>query len=648
MTRPESLEFDAAKIPQELRNIPRWVMWRYVEQKKVNGSSTWAKLPFSTMGTRASTTKPSTWTTFDAAVDAYLGGNYSGIGLVLGNDVQGIDLDDHRDPATGELSELAMEILLRVSGYAEVSPSGTGIKIFTRGNLDRSRTDHEKGVELYCESRYFTVTGSVIEGHENLPSQVQDLSWLVSKVFDEKLRLTATTQQDAVDRALAFHKEPIDGWDLDRVMNELLPHLDPDSGYNAWLQVGQAMHHQGQGDHAWLEAWDEWSANSNKYRTSECDFKWTSFSKQRYNGGVITLATLLKRIKSQPGSASLAKPSGRFRLLSSEELAQQKPLNWIVKHVLPKTGLAIIYGQSGTGKSFLTLDLAFAVSGGAAEWFDQKINSCAVTYCALEGQAGMTKRVEAWEAHHKRRAPTGLRFIIQPFDLLEDDVVPSLAHAIAEVGTSGIIILDTLARAAPSIDENSSKEMGTVIQRAATLQEITGGLVLLVAHAGKDQKRGLRGHSSLFAAADVVIKVNRNGSQRGWELEKSKDDTDGYQYGFTLDKVMLGVDNDLETIQSCVVIRSSNLPTKVKRLSRTALMALKTLQEAVSECQFLGSDEIDGVHIDDWRKLYDQSCTADNAAAKQKSFYRARKALCESGIVRVVNDVYYIVDPSFS
>jgi hypothetical protein len=645
MTRPESLEFDAAKIPQALRNIPRWVMWRYVEQMTANGSSSWAKVPFSISGTRASTTKTNTWTTFDAVVDAYRGGNFSGIGLVLGNDVQGIDLDDHRNPVTGELSELAKEILLRVSGYAEVSPSGTGIKIFTRSNLDRSRANHNRGVELYCKSRYFTVTGAVIEGHENLPSNTQDLSWLVNKVFNEEPRSTTVYQKDEGDSAFAHHKEPLDGWNLDRVINELLPQLDPDSGHNDWLQVGQAMHHQSQGDPAWLEAWDEWSADSSKYKIGECVARWKSFRVQRYNGGVITLATLLKRTKSHHRLDSLAHTRGRFRLLSSEELAQQKPLNWIVKHVLPETGLAIIYGQSGTGKSFLTLDLACAVSGDAAEWFDQKINSCPVTYCALEGQAGMTKRVEAWEAHHKRRAPTGLRFIIQPFDLLEHDVVPSLAYAIAEVGTSGIIILDTLARAAPSVDENSSKEMGAVIQRAATLQEITGGLVLLVAHAGKDQNRGLRGHSSLFAAADVVIKVNRNGSQRGWELEKSKDDIDGYRYGFTLDKVLLGVDNDLENIESCVVIRSSNLPKKVKKLYGTNLLGLKTLQEAVSEAQFLESDENVGVHVDEWRKIYERSCTADNAAAKKKSFYRARKALCELEMVRVVNDVYFIVEP---
>jgi hypothetical protein len=364
MTRPKSLEFDAAKIPQELRNIPRWVMWRYVEQKKGNGSSTWAKLPFSTMGTRASTTKPSTWTTFDAAVDAYLGGNYSGIGLVLGNDVQGIDLDDHRDPVTGELSELAMEILLRVSGYAEVSPSGTGIKIFTRGNLERSRTDHGKGVELYCKSRYFTVTGSVIEGHENLPSQVQDLSWLVSKVFDEKLRLTATTQQDAGVRALAFHKEPIDGWDLDRVINELLPNLDPDSGYNDWLQVGQAMHHQGQGDVDWLDGWDEWSAGSIKYKTGECELKWKSFSKQRYDGGVISIATLIKRIKDERIKLTLGVQIERHPLLEFRDL--KNPPSAVPRYVIPNfiaEGLVVIAGAHGIGKTNAVLPLALVAAG---------------------------------------------------------------------------------------------------------------------------------------------------------------------------------------------------------------------------------------------------------------------------------------------
>jgi putative DNA primase/helicase len=89
-------------------------------------------------------------------------GDFDGIGMTLGADVQGIDLDDCRDPETGELNELAQEVLAKVDGYAEVSPSGTGIKLFAKTNLDGSRTKKEMGVELYREGRYFTVTGQAL------------------------------------------------------------------------------------------------------------------------------------------------------------------------------------------------------------------------------------------------------------------------------------------------------------------------------------------------------------------------------------------------------------------------------------------------------------------------------------------------------
>ena len=320
MTKPQALKLEAANIPPELRDIQRWVMWRNVEQQAANGTTTWAKVPFTVNGKYASSTNSNTWNNFDTVVDAYLEGGFSGIGLVLGADVQGIDLDDCRDPETGDLNDFANEVLNSVSGYAEVSPSGTGIKIFTISNLDRTRVNHNHGLELYCKDRYFTVTGSVIEGHTNLPSNSQDLSWLVSKVFNEELRSKITPTPDESELAFLHHKEPLDGWDLDRLINEVLPHLDPDSGYNDWLQVGQAMHHQGQGDHNWLEAWDEWSGNSNKYKTGECEFRWMSFSKQRYDGGVITLGTLIKRAKEERIRRDAQIPIERHPLLEFRDL----------------------------------------------------------------------------------------------------------------------------------------------------------------------------------------------------------------------------------------------------------------------------------------------------------------------------------------
>ena len=292
--------------------MDRWVLWKNVQRSKPNGEKVWAKMPLSAKGGAGSSTDAATWVSFGAAVDEYLLGDYDGIGIVLGGNLHGIDLDDCRDPVTGSLSELAQETLDRVEGYAEVSPSGTGLKIFTTTNLDGSRTKKEAGVELYKDGRYFTVTGHSINGHSSLPLLPQDLGWMVEKVWGDVLSAGA----DAGEDAFANLKSTLDGWDLERVVDEVLVHLDPDTGYGDWLKIGAALHHQSGGDPEWLDAWDNWSAASGKWVEGYCAEKWDSFSQQRSTGrGAITLASLLHITKDKREVAKLDKRDEAMRLV---------------------------------------------------------------------------------------------------------------------------------------------------------------------------------------------------------------------------------------------------------------------------------------------------------------------------------------------
>lgn len=70
----------------------------------------------------------------------------------MGDGYHGIDVDDCL--STGYRSPLADEVLTSTPGYAEVSPSGQGLKIITRTNLDRSLVKHEIGLECYTAGRY--------------------------------------------------------------------------------------------------------------------------------------------------------------------------------------------------------------------------------------------------------------------------------------------------------------------------------------------------------------------------------------------------------------------------------------------------------------------------------------------------------------
>ena len=245
-------------------------------------------------------------------------------------------------------------------------------------------------------------------------------------------------------------------------------------------------------------------------------------------------------------------PPKQYRVLTAEDLAAMPPIRWRIRGVLPEQGLAAVYGPSGSGKSFLVLDMLGAIAEGR-EWFGHRTRQCAVTYVALEGEAGIAQRVQAYATLHGQ-VPAALRFVASPFALMDLGDVSALAAAIRSAGgADGVTVIDTLNRAAPGADENSSADMGGLIHGAKALQEALGGLTVLIHHSGKDQTRGLRGHSSLHAALDAAIAVTRDGERREWTVAKSKDGRDGGAHGFKLEPVELGEDEDGELVTSAVI-----------------------------------------------------------------------------------------------
>ena len=256
----------------------------------------------------------------------------------------------------------------------------------------------------------------------------------------------------------------------------------------------------------------------------------------------------------------------RFKMLTGADLYNLPPMRWMARGVLPMEGLAALYGASGSGKSFLTLDLGCAIAGGEYEWFGRRIIQAPVTYVCLEGESGMGKRVKAWSQHYDKHVPDSLHFITQPFDLLSNDVA-DLAKAIRSCGgANGLVILDTLNRAAAGADENSSVDMGRLISASKGLQSLTGGLVLLVHHTGKDASKGLRGHSSLYAALDGAIEVTRTDNRSEWNVSKSKDDITGKAHPFCLEIVSVGMDDEGEEITSCVAIPNDSMDGEMRRV----------------------------------------------------------------------------------
>lgn len=331
-----------------------------------------------------------------------------------------------------------------------------------------------------------------------------------------------------------------------------------------------------------------------------------------------------------------ANPS-RFALMTADDLARLMPLRWRVKRVLPYTGIGAIFGASGSGKSFLALDLLAAVAEGRA-WYGNQSKATRGILVALEGEHGTAARAAAWSKHHLRPMPAGVRFITSPLHLGKPQDVADLAAAVSSFADDApVIVIDTLAQAAPGLDENSGKDMSIVISAVKTLQRKTGGLVLLVHHTGKDAARGPRGHSSLFAALDVAVEVTRDGSRRTWSLAKSKDSTDDVSHAFALESVTLGVDEDGEPVTSCVAVPDTTTPAG----SNYPTHALTTVERKVYYAligyarQHGDNDGLQvAVSLEGWRKAYYDSAFDVKQDTKKRNFGRAKTKLLDLGLVR--------------
>lgn len=143
-------------IPVELRERAQWVTWKYSKTKQ--------KLPCSVRtGNVADAHDPASWGTFDEASAAARRRHQAGIGYVFTADdpYTGIDLDDCID-AAGDVAPWARTIVDTLQTYTEISPSGTGLKLWVEGAIPQSLKTPQ--LEMYSERRYFTVTGQQLPG----------------------------------------------------------------------------------------------------------------------------------------------------------------------------------------------------------------------------------------------------------------------------------------------------------------------------------------------------------------------------------------------------------------------------------------------------------------------------------------------------
>ena len=600
----------AVEVPAELRLLPGWLIWRFEQHRDEIKPR---KVPYWTNGTirygqQGSPTDRARLTTFAAARDAAARMGYEGVGFAPLPDFGYTFLDfDHCVGAGGEIPTEIERIIART--YAEYSPSGLGIRAALKGNLGNHKSKaapDQFGFETFSSTGFVTFTGNIVAGCEliGLENTVAEIDQHVIDLCER--RFGSIIINNVVDpEDFMAGREPRLGLTISEI-EALLAVLDPSMGREPWLRIGMALKHETDGGDDGFEMWDEWSADGDTYPGTEAlRYQWDSF-RAAPGKRQVTMASVMKMAKeaARPTEAAsreevLAKAEaimaelptksiGRFGPVPIYDLTQREPMGWLIKGVLPRAELGILFGASGSGKTFVALDLAFAIARGNA-WRTRRTAKARVVVIAAEGGSGLGKRAQAYAQHHgfDLRDMDALHVITAAPNFLDDDDISEVIAEIKNLGPVDLIIIDTLAQVTPGANENTSEDMGRALGNINLLHEATGAMNLVVHHAGKDLSKGSRGWSGLKAAADVQIEVLRHeNGDREIVIEKMKDGEDGLRWGFKLETVLLGLDDDGDDITSCVAVEVEIRPAAatddkkgVKRRGRleTHLLEVMTL-----------------------------------------------------------------------
>lgn len=230
--------------------------------------------------------------------------------------------------------------------------------------------------------------------------------------------------------------------------------------------------------------------------------------------------------------------------------------NYLVKNWIGVEQFAVIYGQSNVGKSFFMLDMAFHIAA-EKEWHGNKVRGGAVLYLATEG--GIAFRNRAWAIRNKyevENVPLAIRPM--PINLLDPNAdMPELINLVDAIkekyGPLKMIVVDTLSRAMAGGNENGPEDMTAFIGNCDVLKDHAKCSIAVVHHSGKDTAAGARGHSSLRAASDSEIELTLDATVRIAKATKQRDMETGKEFGFNLDVVELGMDEDGDVVTTCTI-----------------------------------------------------------------------------------------------
>lgn len=597
----------SVEVPEELREIKAWLIWRF---EQYEGEAKPRKVPYWFDGTRrhgqqGGPIDRERLTVFGVAREAAVRLGYDGVGFAPldGFGYTFLDFDNCVAP-DGSLPPEIEEIASRT--YAEYSPSGKGVRIALKGNLGNRKsisTPDQYGFETFSTSGYVTFTGNILDicdltvGPNHIATAGEKVRNLCEKRFG-----SAQPQSDVDPDDFMIGHEPRLGLSVER-MEELVNALDPDMGREPWIKVGMALHHECDGDDTGFEIWDDWSSGGETYPGTEAlRAQWESFERRAgQRRRQVTMATVIKMAKEEQARGvanvidvearvteilkdtdvrpTLQTPpdyTGKFPAVSAGQLKAQEPPDWLIKDVLPQGDLLMLFGPSGSGKSFVAIDMAAHIATGRS-WRGKRVKKGKVVIIAAEGAGGYGKRMVAWSNYNEVNIDElEVSVVLVPPNFMESEDIAELVATIRILGDVSLIIVDTLAQVTPGANENSSEDMGLTASNCRVLGRATSATVLLVHHSGKDLTRGARGWSGMRAAVDAELEVfyEEGAPTRMIKVTKQKDGESGLKFGFRLEQMTLGFDRYGDDITSCVAVeadapaKAEETPTRLKRMGR--------------------------------------------------------------------------------
>ena len=559
--------FKPQHIPQQLKNMRRWAPWKAVWNET---RQKYDKIPYHPDHYGLSTKDVNRWVDFDTANSSQRlnPGKYKGVGFVLTDitNVVGIDLDNCVEH--GRIADWAQEIISAVGSYTEFSPSRKGIRILATGTFHSDWNNHDVGIEVYAghAPRFLTITGDV--SHDWPTPMRQAPAEVLSSLHSRYGRGRATANVIPIQMPELVPDvllPDVQDMDIPEATKDILLHGpdETDDRSLALHRTGVQLYSAGYSDAEVLSI----MANSQplfdvalSHRRNDDEralqYLWVEHCQKAKPKAVTKDATMadFQDLSNDPEVVEAKKAEDRFKLETTEEFIVRRKASWIIKNVIPNANLGVIYGASGSGKSFFAFEMAAAIARGI-EWRGNKTTKSKVCWVAAEGQEDMRKRVAGYCLHHKidPKELTNLYFVANAPNMMELTDARALVKQIRLQGEFDLVVMDTLAQVMPGGNENSGEDMGKVLGHCKEITRLTGAMVELIHHSGKDESRGARGWSGLRAACDFEFEVIRADEDRVATITKMKGGADGGEFGFRLQTIFVGQDEDGDDETTCVV-----------------------------------------------------------------------------------------------